>query len=129
MTNIDIGGYKLWKKFCLVLLLAFSLSLPAFSESNEEFTVPELEPTEEYVMTGQDIMTLYQTIKELNETKTEYQNLTNETQTNSKNALELAKEYEKENKKLQLQNNLLIGGITVSIGVGVVGAIVWLFTK
>ena len=116
-------------KFCLVLLLAFSLSLPLSAESNEEFTVPELEPEAVYEIQGQDLMTLYQTINDLNETKTEYQNLTNEMQTNSKNALELAKEYEKENKKLQLQNNLLIGGITVSVGVGVVGVIVWAFTK
>ena len=117
-----------WKYF-LVLLLAFSLLLPVYSESETEFTVPELEPEAEYVMTGQDIMTLYQTIKDLNETKNEWKNLTLETQTNSEDAVKLAKEYEKENKKLQLQNNLLIAGITVSVGVGVVGAIVWAFTK
>ena len=116
---------KLWKNF-LLLLLAFSLPLPAFSESVE---VPELEPEAEYVMTGQDIMTLYTTINDLNETKEEWKNLTLETQTNSKNALELAKEYEKENKKLTLKNNFLIGGITVSVSVVVVGAIVWAFTK
>ena len=114
-------------KFCLALLLAFSLSLPLSAES--EIEVPNLEPTEEYVMTGQDIMTLYQTINDLNETKTEYQNLTNEMQTNSKNALELAKEYEKENKKLTFQNNFLIGTTVCSVGICVVGAIVWAFTK
>lgn len=116
-------------KFCLVLLLAFSLSLPAFSESETELTVPELEPEAEYVMTGQDIMTLYQTINDLNETKTEYKNLTNETFQTLEDAVKLAKEYEKENKKLQLQNDFLVGGITVSVGVVVVGAIVWAFTK
>ena len=112
-------------KFCLVLLLAFSLSL-LYSESVE---IPELEPEAVYEIQGQDLMTLYQTINDLNGTKTEYQNLTLETQTNSKNALELAKEYEKENKKLTFQNNFLIGGITVSVGICVVGAIVWAFTK
>ena len=112
-------------KFCLVLLLAFSLFSPAFSESETELKIPELEPEAVYEIQGQDLITLYTTIKELNETKTEYKNLTNETQTNSKNALELAKEYEKENKKLTLENNLLIGGITVSVGVVVVGAIFW----
>ena len=117
-----------WKYF-LLFLLAFSLSLPVYSESETELTVPELEPEAIYEIQGQDLMTLYQTINDLNETKTEYKNLTNEMMKNSKNALELAKEYEKENKKLQLQNNLLIGGITVSVGVGVVGAIVWAFTK
>ena len=80
-------------------------------------------------MTGQDIMTLYQTINDLNETKTEYQNLTNETFQTLEDAVKLAKEYERENKKLQLQNDFLVGGITVSVGVVVVGAIVWAFTK
>ena len=80
-------------------------------------------------MTGQDILTLYQTINDLNETKNEWKNLTLEAQTSSENALELAKEYEKENKKLALENNLLIGGITVSVGVAVVGAIFWACTK
>lgn len=119
---------KFWKYF-LALLLAFSLLFPAFSESETEFTVPDLEPEAEYVMTGQDIMTLYQTINDLNETKNEWKNLTLETQTNSENALELAKEYEKENKKLTLQNNFLIGGITVTVGVVVVGAVLFTFTN
>ena len=113
---------KLWKYF-LALLLAFSLLLPVYSESETELKIPELEPEAVYEMTGQDIMTLYQTINDLNETKNEWKNLTLEAQTNSENALELAKEYEKENKKLTLENNLLIGGITVSVGVVVVGAI------
>lgn len=119
---------KLWKYF-LALLLAFSLLLPVYSESETEFTVPNLEPEAIYEMTGQDIMTLYQTINDLNETKNEWKNLTLETQTNSENALELAKEYEKENKKLQLQNNFLVGGITLSIGVVVVGAVLFTFTN
>ena len=117
-----------WKNF-LLLLLVFALSLPAFSESNEALEIPNLEPEAEYVMTGQDIMTLYQTIKELNETKEEWKNLTLETQTNSKNALKLVKEYERENKKLTLQNNFLIGTTVCSVGICVAGAIVWAFTK
>lgn len=116
-------------KFCLVLLLAFSLSLPAFSEPETELEIPELEPEATYEIQGQDLITLYTTIKDLEETKTEYKNLTTETFQTLEDAVKLAKEYEKENKKLQLQNNLLIGGITVSVGVGVVGAIVWAFTK
>ena len=119
---------KLWKYF-LALLLAFSLSLPAFSESATELEIPDLEPEAEYVMTGQDIMTLYQTINDLNETKNEWKNLTLETQKNSKDALELAKEYEKENRELQLQNNFLIGGVTITVGVVVVGAILFTFTN
>ena len=119
---------KFWKYF-LALLLAFSLSLPAFSESTTELEIPDLEPEAEYVMTGQDIMTLYQTINDLNETKNEWKNLTLETQTNSKDALELAKEYEKENRKLRLQNNFLVGGVTVTVGVVVVGAILFTFTN
>ena len=119
---------KFWKYF-LALLLAFSLSLPVFSESTTELEIPDLEPEAEYVMTGQDIMTLYQTINDLNETKNEWKNLTLETQKNSKDALELAKEYEKENRKLRLQNNFLVGGVTVSVGVVVVGAILFTFTN
>ena len=119
---------KFWKYF-LALLLAFSLSLPAFSESTTELEIPDLEPEAEYVMTGQDIMTLYQTINDLNETKNEWKNLTLETQKNSKDALELAKEYEKENRELQLQNNFLIGGVTITVGVVVVGAILFTFTN
>ena len=119
---------KFWKYF-LALLLAFSLSLPVFSESTTELEIPDLEPEAEYVMTGQDIMTLYQTINDLNETKNEWKNLTLETQKNSKDALELAKEYEKENRKLRLQNNFLVGGVTISVGVVVVGAILFTFTN
>lgn len=119
---------KFWKYF-LALLLAFSLSLPAFSESTTELEIPDLEPEAEYVMTGQDIITLYQTIKDLNETKNEWKNLTLETQTNSEDALELAKEYERENRKLRLQNNFLIGGVTISVGVVVVGAVLFTFTN
>ena len=119
---------KFWKYF-LALLLAFSLSLPAFSESETEFTVPDLEPEAIYEIQGQDLMTLYQTINDLNETKNEWKNLTLETQKNSKDALELAKEYEKENRKLRLQNNFLVGGVTISVGVVVVGAILFTFTN
>ena len=116
---------KFWKYF-LALLLAFSLSLPAFSESTTELEIPDLEPEAEYVMTGQDIMTLYQTINDLNETKNEWKNLTLETQTNSKDALELAKEYERENRKLRLQNNFLIGTTVCSVGICVAGVITFL---
>ena len=119
---------KFWKYF-LALLLAFSLSLPAFSESTTELEIPDLEPEAIYEIQGQDLITLYTTIKELNETKNEWKNLTLETQTNSIDALELAKEYERENRKLRLQNNFLVGGITVSVSVVVVGAVLFTFTN
>ena len=121
-------GNKLWKYF-LALLLAFSLSLQAFSESATELEIPDLEPEATYEIQGQDLITLYQTINDLNETKEAWKNLTLETFTNSENALELAKEYEKENKKLTLQNNFLIGGVTVTVGVVVVGAILFTFNN
>ena len=117
---------KLWKYF-LALLLAFSLLLPVYSASETELKIPDLEPEATYEMTGEDIMTLYQTINDLNETKNEWKNLTLETQTNSENALELAKEYEKENKKLTLQNNFLIGTTVCSVGICVAGVITFLF--
>ena len=110
-------------KFCLVFCALSLLFSPVYSESETELTIPELEPEVVYEMTGQDIMTLYQTINDLNETKNEWKNLTNETFQTLEDAVKLAKEYERENKKLQLQNNLLIGGVTVSVGVVVVGAI------
>ena len=119
---------KFWKYF-LALLLAFSLLLPVYSESETELTVPELEPEAEYVMTGQDIIALYQTINDLNETKNEWKNLTLETMKTSEDAMTLCHEYEKENKKLTLQNNFLIGGVTVTVGVVVVGAILFTFTN
>ena len=115
---------KFWKYF-LALLLAFSLLLPVYSESATELKIPDLEPEAVYEMTGQDIMTLYQTINDLNETKNEWKNLTLETQTNSENALELAKEYERENKKLTLQNNFLVGTTIFSVGVCVAGIITY----
>ena len=105
---------KFWKYF-LALLLAFSLLLPVYSESKTELKIPDLEPEAIYEMKGEDILTLYQTVNDLMPI--------------SQNALELAKEYERENQKLQLQNNFLIGGITVSVGVVVVGAILFTFTN
>ena len=103
-----------WKYF-LALLLAFSLLLPVYSESKTELKIPDLEPEAIYEMKGEDILTLYQTINDLMQI--------------SQNALELAKEYERENQKLQLQNKLLVGGITVSVGVVVVGAVLFTFTN
>ena len=119
---------KFWKFYSAFFLLFLVLS-PLSAESKTEFTVPDLEPEAIYEIQGQDLITLYTTIKELNETKNEWKNLTLETQTNSKDALELAKEYEKENRKLQLQNNFLVGGVTISVGVVVVGAILFTFTN
>ena len=115
---------KLWKYF-LALLLAFSLSLPVYSASETELTVPSLEPAEEYVMMGQDIMDLYQTVIDLNETKTEYKNLTNEMMGTLNDAKTLCQEYEKENKKLVLQNNFLVGTTIFSVGVCVAGIITY----
>ena len=128
MTNIDIGGYKLWKKFCAVLALLSLLSLPLSSESSETLEIPELEPEAIYEIQGQDLTTLYTTINDLNETKNEWKNLTNETFQTLNDALELAKEYERENKKLTIKNKFLVGGVCVSVGVSV-GALILLCTK
>ena len=119
---------KLWK-FYLAFSLLFLVPSLLYSESETEFTVPDLEPEAVYEIQGQDLMTLYQTINDLNETKNEWKNLTLKTQTNSKNALELAKEYEKENKKLQLSNNFLIGTTVCSVGICVAGVITFLVTN
>ena len=119
---------KFWKFYSAFFLLFLVLS-PLSAESETEFTVPSLEPEAEYVMTGQDIMDLYQTVIDLNETKTEYKNLTNEMMGILNDAQALCHEYEKENKKLTLQNNFLIGGVTLTVGVAVVGAILFTFTN
>ena len=116
-------------KFCLVLLLASLLSLPLSSESKAELEIPNLEPEAVYEIQGKDLMTLYQTINDLNETKTQWKNLTNEMMKTSEDAMTLAKEYERENKKLTLKNKILVGGVTVSVGVVVVGAIFWACAK
>ena len=116
-------------KFCLVFCALSLLFSPVYSESKAELEIPDLEPEAVYEMKGEDIMTLYQTINDLNETKNEWKNLTNETFQTLEDAVKLAKEYERENKKLQLQNDFLVGGITVSVGVVVVGAIVWACAK
>ena len=116
-------------KFCLVFCALSLLFSPVYSESETELKIPELEPEAIYEIQGQDLITLYTTINDLNETKNEWKNLTNETFQTLEDAVKLAKEYERENKKLTLENNLLIGGITVSVGVAVVGAIFWACTK
>ena len=110
-------------KFCLVLLLAFSLFSPAFSESETELKIPELEPEAVYEMNGQDIMTLYQTISDSNETKNEWENLTNEMMKTLEDARTLLKDYEKENNKLATKNNFLIGTTVFSVGICVAGVI------
>ena len=116
---------KLWK-FCLVFSLLFLASSLLYSESETELTVPSLEPDAIYEMRGQDIMDLYQTVIDLNETKTEYKNLTNEMMGTLNDAKTLAQEYEKENKKLQRSNNFLIGTTVCSVGICVVGVITFL---
>ena len=105
---------KLWK-FYLAFSLLFLVSSQSYSESKTELKIPDLEPDATYEIQGQDLITLYQTINDLMPI--------------SQNALELAKEYERENQKLQLQNNFLVGGITVSVGVVVVGAVLFTFTN
>ena len=111
-----------WKYF-LVFCALFLVSSLLFSESATELKIPDLEPDATYEIQGKDLMTLYQTINNLNERKNEWRNLTLEIQTNSENVLELAKEYEKENNKLQLQNNFLIGSTVFSVGICVAGVI------
>lgn len=113
-------------KFCLAFSLLFLVSSLLYSESETELTVPSLEPDAIYEMRGQDIMDLYQTVIDLNETKTEYKNLTTEMMGTLNDAMTLAQEYEKENKKLQQSNNFLIGTTVCSVGICVVGVITFL---
>ena len=113
-TNMRRG--KLWKYFLSFCALSL-LSLPVFSQSETELTVPSLEPEAIYEMKGQDRMHLYQTVIDMNETKTSYKNLTTEMMGTLNDAKTLAQEYEKENKKLTFQNNFLIGTTVCSVGI------------
>ena len=79
-----------------------------------------------YEIQGKDLITLYTTINDLNKTKTEYKNLTTEMMGILNDAKTLAQEYEKENKKLQLQNNFLIGTTAFSVSVCVAGVITFM---
>ena len=119
----------MWKKYCVVLGLLFLAFLPLYSESETELVIPELEPEAIYEMTGTDIMTLYQTIKDSNESKNGYKSLIDETMITLKDVTTLSKELEKENQKLTLQNNFLIGTTVVSVGIVVTGVIVWAITN
>ena len=105
-------------KFCLVFCALSLLLSPVYSESETELKIPELEPEAVYEMTGQDIMTLYQTINDLKNTKQETMRIL-------ENAMIYLNEYEKENKKLAIKNKLLVGGVCVSVGVSV-GALIFL---
>lgn len=102
---------KLWK-FYLAFSLLFLASSLLYSESKTELKIPDLEPDAIYEMKGEDILTLYQTVNDLMPI--------------SQNALELAKEYERENKKLTLENNFLIGTTVCSVGICVAGVITFL---
>lgn len=120
---------KFWI-YCLIFSLLFLEPSLLFAESSEGLEIPNLIPTEEYILTGQDIMTLYQTVKDVNETKNSYKSLIDETMQISKDAVKLAKEYESENsqlqqqnQKLQIQNNFLIGTTVCSVGIVVAGVI------
>ena len=116
---------KLWK-FYLAFSLLFLASSLLYSESETELEIPNLEMEATYEIQGKDLITLYTTINDLNETKTEYKNLTTEMMGILNDAKTLAQEYEKENKKLTLQNNFLIGTTVFSVGVCVSGVITFM---
>lgn len=118
----------MWKKFYVVLALLFLASLPLYSESNETLEIPNLELEATYEIQGKDLMTLYTTIKELNGTKTEYQNLTNEIMKTLEDVMTSLNECAEENEKLILENNFLIGTTVCSIGICVAGVITWACT-
>ena len=111
-----------WKYF-LVFCALFLVSSQLFSESETELEIPNLEMEATYEIQGKDLVALYTTINDLNETKTEYKNLTTEMMGTLNDARTLAEEYEKENQKLTLENNFLIGSTVFSVGICVAGVI------
>ena len=116
---------KFWK-FYLAFFLLFLVLSQLSAESETELKIPDLEMEATYEIQGKDLITLYTTINDLNETKTEYKNLTTEMMGILNDAKTLAQEYEKENKKLQLQNNFLIGTTVFSVSVCVSGVITFM---
>ena len=116
---------KFWKFYLAFFLLSLVLSQLS-AESETELEIPNLEMEATYEIQGKDLITLYTTINDLNETKTSYKNLTTEMMGILNDAKTLAQEYEKENKKLQLQNNFLIGTTVCSVSVCVAGVITFL---
>ena len=116
---------KFWKFYLAFFLLSLVLSQLS-AESETELEIPNLEMEATYEIQGKDLITLYTTINDLNETKTSYKNLTNEMMVILNDAKTLAQEYEKENKKLTLQNNFLIGTTVCSVGICVAGVITFL---
>ena len=113
-------------KFYLAFSLLFLASSLLYSESETELEIPNLEMEATYEIQGKDLITLYTTINDLNETKTSYKNLTNEMMGILNDAKTLAQEYEKDNRKLTLQNNFLIGTTVCSVGICVAGVITFL---
>ena len=111
-----------WKYFSVFCALFLLLS-PAFSESETEFTVPSLEPEAVYEMTGQDIMSLYQEINDLTNSKNNCVSIADEAIKLAKDLNTSVLEYEKENQKLVLSNNFLIGTTVCSVGIVVAGVI------
>lgn len=117
---------KPWK-FCLVFLLLFLVSSLLYAESETEtIEIPNLEPEAIYEMTGEDVMGLYQELNNLMLLKNDYKNVAIEILELAKDAETLARELEKKNNKLILQNKFLIGTTVCSVSVVITGVVIFM---
>jgi hypothetical protein len=123
---------NLWKKYCVVFALLFSVFLPLCSEpktelETETIEIPELEPEAIYEMKGQDIMTLYQGIVKFDNLSKMWQNDFWNAMDGWKESTELVTELSLKNQKLEKKNDILVGGITVTLTISVVSLLVAVF--
>jgi hypothetical protein len=119
---------NLWKKYFLAFLLLSLLSLPVFSASEtEEIIIPNLEPEAIYEMKGQDIMTLYQGIVKFDNLSKEWEKDFWNAMDGWKESTELVTELSLKNQKLEKKNDILVGGITVTLTISVVSLLVAVF--
>jgi hypothetical protein len=123
---------NLWKKYCVVFALLFSVFLPLCSEpktelETETIEIPELEPEAIYEMKGQDIMTLYQGIVKFDNLSKMWEKDFWNAMDGWKESTELVTELSLKNQKLEKKNDILVGGITVTLTISVVSLLVAVF--
>jgi hypothetical protein len=139
-----IGEKGMWKKLCAVLLTLCFLVLPVFAEESESETetenevetdykalIDQVDPEAEYVFTGEEVIYLFQALEEADELWDDYDKLWEHMEAwkdLAGKAIESLGVQEELNEQLKIENNLLFGGITISVSIVVAGAAIWLCT-
>lgn len=124
------------KKLCAVLLTFCFLFMPLFSEETETETefnydeiVDKIEPEAQYWFTGEEVIMFLQALEEAENDYDEIVEYSIAWECLANEAMKRLKASNEENEQLQIENTLLIGGITLSVGISVCGAIVWAITS